>query len=499
MSCRRGVEFVDLATGENWQNHWVRSGCLLGYLPCNGLLYVTPHPCSCYINAKITGFNALAPKNQRTIARIENSERLVKGAAYGQIRGTSDDGRETNDWPTYRHDSGRTGSTGTAVSTDLQIAWKSKIGTKPSAPVVAGGKVLVAGVDTHSIHALDAGNGKELWSFTAGARVDSPPTLHNGLTIFGSADGRVYCLRANDGALVWRFEAAPSHRLVTAFGQLESPWPVHGSVLIHNGKCWFAAGRSSYLDGGIHLYALDPATGKVLHNETIYSPEPETEKMAPEPDGQLMTGLLNDIPATDGANIFIRQMEVSSSGDQAGSHLYTTGGYLDPSWFNRTRWQVGRAQTSGLMVLGKDVAYGVEVYEGRSRETVFTPGKEAYRLGAISLKTPTANRKQAAVKARQQGPKFSWEQHIGIRVTAMVLAQDIIFVAGSPDIVDPKDPYGAWEGRKGAVLAAFAADDGKKIAEYELPAPPAWDGMAATRGRLFISTSDGSIICMNER
>ncbi len=62
MSCRRGVEFVDLASGQNYQDHWVRSGCLFGYLPCNGLLYVTPHPCGCYLNAKLTGFNALAPK-----------------------------------------------------------------------------------------------------------------------------------------------------------------------------------------------------------------------------------------------------------------------------------------------------------------------------------------------------------------------------------------------------------------------------------------------------
>ena len=66
MSCRRGVEFVDLSNGENYQNHWVRSGCLLGYLPCNGLLYVTPHPCECYINAKLIGFNALAPKRQKS-------------------------------------------------------------------------------------------------------------------------------------------------------------------------------------------------------------------------------------------------------------------------------------------------------------------------------------------------------------------------------------------------------------------------------------------------
>ena len=47
LTTRRGVEFVDLSSGENWQNHWVRTGCLLGYLPCNGLLYVSPHPCAC--------------------------------------------------------------------------------------------------------------------------------------------------------------------------------------------------------------------------------------------------------------------------------------------------------------------------------------------------------------------------------------------------------------------------------------------------------------------
>ena len=496
MSCRRGVEFVDLTTGENYQDHWVRSGCLLGYLPCNGLLYVAPHPCGCYIEAKLTGFNALAPKRAEDKSANRQIERLEKGPAFGQIRWTSDDGRVTNDWPTYRHDAGRSGATESAVSSDLKVAWRADIGTKPGGLVVAGGRVLVAGVDTHSVHALDAGDGKNLWEYTAGARVDSPPTVYNGLALFGSADGRVHCLREADGALVWRFDAAPRRRLVTAFGQLESPWPVPGSVLIHDGKCWFAAGRSSYLDGGIHLYALDPATGKVLHNETIYSPDPKTGKMAPETDGFLMQGLLNDIPAADGANVFIRQMAVSSSGGQAGQHLYTSGGYLDPSWFNRTLWQVGRAQTSGLMVLGSEVAYGMEVFDSRSRETVFTPGANEYRLQCISLKAPPKREADAQAKKRQQGQKPVWEQRPGIRVTAMIRAAGMIFAAGSPDIVDPKDPHAAWEGRKGGILAAFAAGDGKKLAQYKLPAPPVWDGMASAGGRLYISTSDGRIVCM---
>jgi hypothetical protein len=78
----------------------------------------------------------------------------------------------------------------------------------------------------------------------------------------------------------------------------------------------------------------------------------------------------------------------------------------------------------------------------------------------------------------------------------MVRAAGAIFLAGSPDVVDPKDPHGAWEGRKGGVLAAIGASDGKILAEYRLSAPPIWDGMAAANGRLFISTASGDIICM---
>ncbi|MHC4626250.1 MAG: outer membrane protein assembly factor BamB family protein [Planctomycetota bacterium] len=499
LSCRRGVEFVDLSTGKNYQNHWVRGGCLLGYLPCNGMLYVTPHPCGCYITTKLTGFNALAPARK---SRSEVKKRLEKGPVYNTIRNGDTETRiANNDWPTYRHDPWRSSATDSTIPTNLKITWQTDIGAKPSGLVVAGGKVLVSGVDTHTIWALDTDDGKEVWKYTVGSRVDSPPTLYNGLVIFGSADGRVYCLGAADGVLVWRFNAAPCHRLITVFGQLESPWPVPGSVLVHDGKCWFAAGRSSYLDGGIHIYALDPKTGKVVHHETIYSPDPETGKMSPETSANSMSGLLNDIPATDGADVFIRQMKVSSSSNRGGQHLYTSGGYLDPSWFNRTFWKVGRAQTSGLMVLGKDVAYGVEVYPSRSRETVFMPGAKAYRLRCIPLKAPTggSSGKQATGKRRLQGAKALWEQRLDIRVTAMVRMADTIFVAGAPDVIDQKDPYGAWEGRKGGVLAAYAADDGKILAEYKLPALPVWDGIAAAGGRLFISTLDGGIICMGRR
>ncbi|NIM52241.1 MAG: hypothetical protein GTO22_23855, partial [Gemmatimonadales bacterium] len=61
---RAGVEFIELTSGRAIANHWVRGTCQYGILPCNGLLYAPPHSCACYIQAKLNGFNALAPKRE---------------------------------------------------------------------------------------------------------------------------------------------------------------------------------------------------------------------------------------------------------------------------------------------------------------------------------------------------------------------------------------------------------------------------------------------------
>jgi len=88
-----------------------------------------------------------------------------------------------------------------------------------------------------------------------------------------------------------------------------------------------------------------------------------------------------------------------------------------------------------------------------------------------------------------------WQTNVSVRPAGIVRAGNTIFIAGSPDVVDPKDPHGAWEGRKGGVLLAFSAADGRKLSEYKLPAPPVWDGLAAAGGRLYIGLMDGSVVC----
>jgi outer membrane protein assembly factor BamB len=189
--------------------------------------------------------------------------RLEKGPAYDTplTQASGDPVKSATDWPTYRHDSSRSGTTGEPIETKLATKWTTKLGGRLTAPVIADGTVYVAQTDQHRLVALRQSDGEQLWSYTIGARIDSPPTIHRGRIVFGGADGWVYCL-TNDGQLAWRYRAAPQDRRIMAFEQLESLWPVHGSVLARGDTIYCVAGRSIFLDGGLRMLGLDLETGK---------------------------------------------------------------------------------------------------------------------------------------------------------------------------------------------------------------------------------------------
>jgi len=303
----RGAEFVGIAGDPNVQNDWIRGPCRYGVMPGNGLFYAPPDPCFCYPGVKVPGFNALAPLDGAE-APGALSPRLQRGPAYDAL-GRAGGKSGAAGWPTYRHDRGRKGATAAEVPPSLAPAWRMALPAPLTAPVAAGGRVYVAAKDELTLYALDAGTGKKLWSFVAGGRIDSPPTVDGERVVFGCGDGWVYCLRAGDGALGWRFRAAPSDKLITAFGRLESPWRVHGSVLLLDGVAYCTAGRSTYLDGGIRILALDVATGRLLHEATLDT-WCRTRKDAvgkPFIPGYHAEGALSDVLVSDGRAIFMGQ------------------------------------------------------------------------------------------------------------------------------------------------------------------------------------------------
>lgn len=525
---KRGVEFVDLK-GENHMRHdWLRGSCGHGVVPANGLLYAPPHQCFCYPGVKLTGFNALSADmgEETNPTQQRQQKRFERGPAYRELRTQNSKLKTNDDWPTYRHDARRSGQAGCDLPVHLQRLWEQKFDGMITQPVVADGRLLVAEEDAHTVFCLEADSGKALWEYTTSGRIDSAPTLYRGLVLFGSTDGWVYCLRAADGKLAWRFRAAPGERRIVVFGQLESAWPVHGSVLIQNGVAYCTAGRSSFLDGGIWVYGLDPMTGKVLHQLHLESSQPDATREAGRPFD--MEGARTDILVSDGTDLYMfflrlapdlslkETPRITKLGDREVSmHLMSNAGFLDKSWFDRNYWTYSRRwpgyyfaynapKTGQILVFDEEKTYGVHVFTSRQGHSPrFWPGTDGYELFADTnvnrpVLRPTAiGREKGDGYSRTLPPK--WSVRIPVRVQAMVLAGQRLYLAGPPDIVPREDPMSAFEGRLGARLWVISASNGEKLAEYKLDHLPVFDGLMAAKGRLYIATKEGRLVCMGEK
>jgi outer membrane protein assembly factor BamB len=527
ITAKRGIEMIDMYGENHSRNNWVRGTCRVGVTTCNGLIYAPPHSCGCYVEAKIYGFHALAP--MRTI-RSSRLERLEKGPAYAKIINNKSQIANSTDWPTFRHDAARSGSTETSISSVLNRKWKADVGGRLSGVTVAGGKVFVACVDAHTVHALDAASGKKLWQFTAGARVNSPPTLHDGLALFGSADGYVYCLRASDGELVWRFLASPQRLDTVAFDQLESVWPVHGSVLVKDDVAYAAAGRCSYLDGGIMLYGLEPATGKVVARRLIESehvgtmdPPPEgtehssttmirqntldykTFLAADRSDAFSMSGVTNDVLVADGDSIYLRHMrfndklEVETSGRP---HLYSTSSLLDDWEHNRSYWILGtgdlaRTPVAYPWIIHSDLAVPFGLMMAFDDNTVWAVrragGRRANKsepgIYAVPRPNPLDESSflpdfQKRTTAQSNAAGVSWKTDLSKNARAILHAGDTVVVGG-------RDAEGGF-------LQTFSAQDGAARHETRLEASPVWDGLAVAAGRLYVPLDNGTLVCLGE-
>jgi len=491
---RRGTEFIDLESGEVLWNSWARGVCKYGVMPCNGLLYAPAHACGCYVAAKLTGFNALASKSGQYLEPNEQGPRLQPGPAYeGLLDAGSFRVDPSADWPTYRHDAGRSGSTATAVPAELRPRWQAEIGGRLTGPTVAGGKVFVASVDAHRVLAVDADSGGPVWHFTAGARVDSPPTLHDGRAVFGCRDGYVYSLDAATGRLAWRLQAARDDRRITARGQLESVSPSHGSVLVDGGVLYVTAGRNSYLDGGIDLHRVNLRTGKILSTTTIYSPDPETGRQPPQFAPAAMPGTRSDLLSADAEHVYLRDTVFGKDGRASADgepHLFTLTDYLDDDWPHRSYWIFGTQCSLATGCSGRDrnLIYGrLLVFDDA---TICGYGRKSVHWSNLLQDGPY---RLFAVKRGETAPQ--WEKPLPIHVRAMVRAGAVLFVAGpAADAID-----GPWQldERRPASLLAVSAADGTVLARRELAADPVFDGMAAARGRLYVALENGQMVCLD--
>jgi outer membrane protein assembly factor BamB len=379
----------------------------------------------------------------------------------------------------------------------------------------------VASINRRQVTALDETTGAPLWRFTAGGRVDTPPTHHKQTILFGARDGWVYCLRAEDGSLVWRFRAAPEDRRTMVDEQPESVWPVHGNVLVMNSVAYFAAGRSAFLDGGIWLYGIDAITGRKLYENRVFIPHDSAPTQT-----FTMAGARPDIFVSDGEYIYLQQIKFDrelNRQEGLGRHLMTNSGLADSTWFYRTFWRLGYGDVYDFpfsyVKHDLQVPFGqLLVFDDQTvcgLQTFMSPGIVAKSAAPSSrgcllfsdanspfmpdTKTsPTSDFPQKVARPKVPGA-HKWTVNVPFQARAMLLAENALFVAGWPDDGAEGELYAARSGNTLGRLCVFSRENGTKISQRELESSPVFDGMVAAGGRLVLSLKSGKVVCLGKR
>jgi len=118
----------------------------------------------------------------------------------------------------------------------------------------------------------------------------------------------------------------------------------------------------------------------------------------------------------------------------------------------------------------------------------------AKNIPAYSPDKPIYNDLTDASKTEYEN-KWFWETSLPLRPRAILKAGEYIYIAGCPHPPDENAPNGANKGT-GDLLKVFSSEDGREVSQINLGSPPVWDGMAAAKEKLYICTTDSSLVCL---
>jgi len=233
-----------------------------------------------------------------------------------------------------------------------RVVWKTNVGTGCATVSIASGRLYAAGNrrDTDIIWCLDAATGKELWRheypepLAAGlyeGGVNSTPTVDGDRVFALSKSGKLFCLRADTGAVVW------SKNLHTDFG-VQTPkwdgqegWGHAGSALVHGDKLLLNGLALSKTTGTLLWKADEPAaysspiiafTNVVLsfHADGLSLRDVATGKLLAHHPWKTRYNVNAATPIVDGDKIFI-----SSGYNRGGTLLQYADGRLTVLWENK--------------------------------------------------------------------------------------------------------------------------------------------------------------------
>ncbi|HOX06780.1 MAG TPA: PQQ-binding-like beta-propeller repeat protein [Planctomycetota bacterium] len=486
----------DAKTGKGIRSEDLKSPCDVGSLVSEGIMVTVPSECGCAFEVKC--YRALASAGAtvpHTAPPAKDRLSAVDTAAPAALALTE------ADWPTYRHDPGRSGATTASVGEGAKVLWHWKPAeARPykdswnpangprlapdfiaTAPVAVGGRFYFTSADG-VVRCLKADDGKEVWKFATGAMGFAPPTIWEGRALVGGGDGRVYCLDASTGKLLWKMLAAPSERRVFWMGHLVSTWPVTGGVVVADGVGYAAAGYAA--ENGVHVSAFDPKTG-----QTVW------EKHDAGTNGIVSGG---HIAVAEG-RLCLAGMSGGSFDLKTGEAKKIGGGYGQEVGALCGKWVIGGARRLtelqcdiGAPINGKDFPAwapgGTSLPAWDAELVVFGP--RGGSLLAVTAEKYSAFRTAPPPPAPAAGaPKPKPPEVADVKLWAGAQGQHAAFALAKDAVV------AALAGAN--KLCAFRRADGTQLWSVDLPEQPAMNRLAIDRdGRVLVGLCDGSVICV---
>ena len=403
------------------------------------------------------------------------------------------------DWPAYKADAARSGTTTEAVRCPLTKLWTFLPAQPPRPawpqpgkevhrmdfdyapqPVAAAGRVIFGSSADDTVRALDAATGRPIWRFTVGGPVRFAPALTAGRCIFGSDDGWVYCLDAEFGRLIWKVRGGPRDARMLGNGRMISRWPIRTGVLVADGVVYFAAGM--WPSEGITVCAADAKTGKgIWRNDTsgsLYLDLPHRGASALTgvcPQGYLLASkdvLLvptgRSVPAAfDRKTGRLLHYEPGANKFEGGCWATIAGDlYFSPAHPQQTDDEayVGEAQPrEGDGMAAFELATGERDKDLNleDRYLVLPAGETIYTVGDGKVQAVNV---QALRRAYDPNEAARWTAKHG-RAYSLALAPGAVFVGGVGAVTayDPNSGKQLWRGQVAGQARGLALADGRLI------------------------------------
>ncbi len=450
-----------------------RAGCVEGFAPANAMFYTPQNKCKCFPH-NLPGFIALGSAPDTKAEDFLKERKIVKGDAFNKVEKAN---IEKNAWSILMGNIERNNKAEISVSDKLKVLWKTeaveqrhnplskvwKARSKNiiSAPTTGYGKIFVADIEQGKIIAVNAETGKKEWEFSAEGRIDMPPTIADGMAVFGCRNGWVYALRASDGVLVWKSFIAPMDLKLVSFGQVESLWPAPGSVLIKDGIIYATAGKTSEDNGGLAVMAFDLLTGKQKWARSV---------------GKGFRRQ-NEILAFKDNSLFLRKMKINPDNGEGKipkskwEDSHTLAGVADSEWTNQSSKRSGNILIGGILfqivIEKEDIVYGIMHYKG---------------IKCLAIK------KEKTKKRRPKKDRCIWmiTANKSDSYTSMSLLNNNIVLGGR--VIEG--------GKANGIVDIIDASNGKSLQKIKLNSHPVFQGIAPLNDKLFVVLNDGSIVCL---